>query len=109
MGFKVRLLLPEKIHFQNCQLIQSSNTTGESFSPKTGVPLRGKAMSQTVDTILFTLRVAARVESSAVYLLQHADGYLGNGREGQRDHPKSLEMVSWVVDASLVSIIISYL
>lgn len=81
----------------------------KAFPPKTGVPLRGKAMSQTVDTILFTLRVAARVESSAVYLLQHADGCLGNGREGQRDHPKSLEMVSWVVDASLVSISISYL
>jgi hypothetical protein len=33
-------------------------------------------MSQTVGTILFTLRVAARVESSAVYLLQHAEGGL---------------------------------
>lgn len=54
-------------------------------------------MSQTVDTILFTLRVAARVESSAVYLLQHADGYSGNGREGQRDHP-----VSCIVDGSLI-------
>ena len=33
-----------------------------------------QAMSQTVGTILFTLRVAARVESSAVYLLQHSEG-----------------------------------
>lgn len=36
VGFKVRLLLPEKIPFQNCQLIQSGNTTGESFSTQNG-------------------------------------------------------------------------
>lgn len=38
--------------------------------------LANSAMSQTVGTILFTLRVAARVESSAVYLLQHSEGKL---------------------------------
>ncbi|CAJ1416719.1 unnamed protein product, partial [Effrenium voratum] len=38
--------------------------------------LANSAMSQTVGTILFVLRVAARVESSAVYLLQHSEGKL---------------------------------
>ncbi|CAK9118523.1 unnamed protein product [Durusdinium trenchii] len=55
--------------------------------------LANSAMSQTVGTILFTLRVAARVESSAVYLLQHSEGKLPS--TGPR--PGALPSSAWLL------------
>ena len=107
LGFKVRLLLPEKIPFQNCQLMLILAAQLVKIFHGSSASCEGHESNCRHHPLYL-----ARGRTGGIFgRLPPATcrWILGQWKGGQRDHPKSLEMVSWVVDASLVSIIISYL